>query len=40
MMIDTIDSELLYYYKRPDGNSTGKDVMRNMIPFVNLSLQR
>ena len=39
-MIDTIDSELLYYYKRPDAHSTGKDMMRNMIPFVNLSLQR
>ena len=40
MMIDSIDSELIYYYKRPDAFSSAKDMMRNMIPFVNLGAQR
>jgi hypothetical protein len=37
LLIDTIDSEINYYYRRPKDEA---DVLRTMIPFVNLGLQR
>jgi hypothetical protein len=39
ILIDSIDSEIGYYYKKPLKNQTQFNL-QNMIPYVNLGLQK